>query len=40
MIAAIETQEAERVRAEICGQPTQPLGLLEGSVHKTSEPKS
>ena len=40
VIAAIETQQNQRVRAKRGGQTTQPLGLLEGSVHKTSGQKS
>ena len=33
MIAAVKTQQHQNVRPEIRGQTTQPLGLLEGSVH-------
>ena len=40
VIAAIETQQNQRVGAKRGGQTTQPLGLLEGSVYKTSGQKS
>lgn len=40
MIAAIETQQNQNVRPERGGQPTQPLGLFEGSVRRTSDSKS